>query len=276
LEAETMSVRELEDRSEKERQSIVNGVGELQQRLSPGQLLDRFLSAGSAGSDYWSRARHEVSDNPLLASLAGTGLAWLLFSKRKIKSTGDAVKKAAEDTEAEVRADAEEVRRESASSIDFAKESASSIAEKIERGMKAVTDSTVAAVESAKDRIAEQGTAVAASGRKVVVEAEGIASGAFAFVRNEPIVLLGAGLALGAALGAYAPTTELENQAMGETSDALAREAKSGLGVQLDAVKEAGAGLYATMKDEIERDVAQAANSMRPNGSEAASRESVN
>jgi len=47
------------------------------------------------------------------------------------------------------------------------------------------------------------------------------ASGLAAFVKDQPITLVGFGIALGALLGAAFPATETENRLMGETSDAL-------------------------------------------------------
>jgi ElaB/YqjD/DUF883 family membrane-anchored ribosome-binding protein len=47
------------------------------------------------------------------------------------------------------------------------------------------------------------------------------------FMQEEPLVVAGLGIALGALVGALLPTTEIENRAMGETSDHLKRDARA-------------------------------------------------
>lgn len=46
------------------------------------------------------------------------------------------------------------------------------------------------------------------------------------FMRDEPLVVAGLGIALGALIGALLPATDLENRTMGETSDQLKRDAR--------------------------------------------------
>jgi hypothetical protein len=53
----------------------------------------------------------------------------------------------------------------------------------------------------------------AASGRSIID-----------FVYEQPLVLVGLGLAIGAAIGAGAPSTEAEDKLMGESSDAVKQE----------------------------------------------------
>jgi hypothetical protein len=54
---------------------------------------------------------------------------------------------------------------------------------------------------------------VAASGRSIMD-----------FVYEQPLVVVGLGLAIGAAIGAASPSTEAEDELMGETSDAVKKE----------------------------------------------------
>jgi hypothetical protein len=44
------------------------------------------------------------------------------------------------------------------------------------------------------------------------------------FVYEQPLVVVGLGLAIGAAIGAASPSTEAEDELMGETSDAVKTE----------------------------------------------------
>jgi len=47
------------------------------------------------------------------------------------------------------------------------------------------------------------------------------------FMQEEPLVVAGLGIALGALVGALLPSTEVENRAMGEASDQLKRDARA-------------------------------------------------
>lgn len=54
------------------------------------------------------------------------------------------------------------------------------------------------------------------------------------FCREQPLVLAGLGIALGAAVGAVLPSTETEDQLMGETSDELKEQTRAFANVQYD------------------------------------------
>jgi hypothetical protein len=56
------------------------------------------------------------------------------------------------------------------------------------------------------------------------------------FCRDQPLVLAGIGLAVGAAIGAMLPRTEAEDQFMGDASDELKEQTKEFATVPLVAV----------------------------------------
>src|SRR5262249_31027309 len=60
------------------------------------------------------------------------------------------------------------------------------------------------------------------------------------FFKDQPLVLAGIGLALGALLGAALPTTETEDRLMGDASDATKRDAKDFAEQQMDRGKAVG------------------------------------
>jgi ElaB/YqjD/DUF883 family membrane-anchored ribosome-binding protein len=57
-------------------------LSELQERLSPGQILDDLMSyfRGSEGGDFARNLMSSVQNNPMPAALTGIGLAWLMAS----------------------------------------------------------------------------------------------------------------------------------------------------------------------------------------------------
>ena len=94
--------------------------------------------------------------------------------------------------------------------------------------------------------------------------AAGATRGMSKFVREEPLVAAGIGIALGAIIGALLPSTDLENRTMGERSDALKSDAIATAREQWqhgkeiaetgwDEAKEAARRTWEDAKDEAQR-----------------------
>lgn len=70
---------QLEREVEAQRQRIENRIGEIRERLSPGQLMDEVLSyTKDGGKAFASGLGEAVSSNPLPAALLGVSLVWLM------------------------------------------------------------------------------------------------------------------------------------------------------------------------------------------------------
>ncbi len=70
---------QLEREVEEQRQRIENRIGEIRERLSPGQLVDELLSFTKDGGQHFaSNLGQTVSNNPLPAALLGISLVWLM------------------------------------------------------------------------------------------------------------------------------------------------------------------------------------------------------
>jgi len=75
------SSADLEREVSEQRSRVEARIGELRDRLSPGQLLDEALSyTKHGGAHFASNLGQQVSANPLPAALAGIGIAWLIAS----------------------------------------------------------------------------------------------------------------------------------------------------------------------------------------------------
>lgn len=69
----------LEAEVEAQRNRVENAVGEIQQRLSPGQLVDEVLSYTKSGSgEFVANLGRSVTNNPLPVALLGVSLFWLM------------------------------------------------------------------------------------------------------------------------------------------------------------------------------------------------------
>lgn len=75
--------------AEEQRQKLDQRLDEIQQRLSPGQLIDEALSyTKQGGGEFAGNLAQSITANPLPVALIGVGLAWLI--------AGGGVKAAAE------------------------------------------------------------------------------------------------------------------------------------------------------------------------------------
>ena len=70
---------QLEREVEEQRQKIESRIGEIKDRLSPGQLVDELLSfTKDGGQNFAANLGQTVSNNPLPAALLGISLVWLM------------------------------------------------------------------------------------------------------------------------------------------------------------------------------------------------------
>lgn len=75
---------QLEREIEEQRQRIEDRVGEIRQRLSPGQLVDEVLSyTKNGGQQFASNFGSTIASNPLPAALLGVSLIWLISGQGK-------------------------------------------------------------------------------------------------------------------------------------------------------------------------------------------------
>ncbi|NWJ27600.1 DUF3618 domain-containing protein [Rhizobium sp. RM] len=77
---ENLSSSEIEQEIAADRRRIEERLDAIQQRMSPGQLVDEILSyaRSSGGGEYTSNLSAAVKNNPIPMALVGVGLAWLM------------------------------------------------------------------------------------------------------------------------------------------------------------------------------------------------------
>lgn len=248
----------LEREAEARRLELSETFDELRARVSPGHVLDQMVdyATESGGVDFFRNLRDQTVANPLALGLVGAGLAWLMMSNGRVSGrsygvlprqdrmrryfagtrerAGNAVSEARHvmsDTASGVRdrvADAAGMASETAGSVASAAfGAASSLGE---RARSRAGDTTAALGDAAS---ALYGSVAQSAGRTasgVQAFASGTAATSrdiFDFCRDQPLVLAGLGLALGAAMGAAFPASETERQLMGETSDEVKEQTRS-------------------------------------------------
>jgi hypothetical protein len=249
----------LEREAEARRAQLAQTFDELRARVTPGHVLDRLVdyATDSGGADFFRNLRDQTVANPLALGIVGAGLAWLMLSSGRSRRppgayyrgrgrirtyfadagerAGNALGEAAagaRDRVADAAYAAGSVGATARTARDAALETASQWRE-------AAGSATSSTYEQARSRVSETRAAlggaastvyggVAQSAGRTAEGMKAFATGAattsrdmFDFCCDQPLVLAGLGVALGAAVGAAFPSTETEGQLMGEASDEL-------------------------------------------------------
>ena len=202
---------QLERETEQTRAEIADTLDELRARMTPGHILDQLTDRMNAGATaaFARNLRDQAVNNPLPVALLGTGLAWLMVAGRGSSGGGDrggqeAVNEVAEGAATETTAEADAIR-----------DKAGAMAETMQR--------TGAATKAAGQRTLQSGSTL------------------IDFCREQPLVLAGVGIAMGAIIGALLPATAAENRLMGETSDRVKERARDLASQQHEAAGETAA-----------------------------------
>jgi hypothetical protein len=71
-----------------ERARVDATINEIQNRLTPGQLIDEVLRHGRApGKDFVASLGRTLADNPIPTALVGVGLMWLLLAPKPLTNS---------------------------------------------------------------------------------------------------------------------------------------------------------------------------------------------
>jgi hypothetical protein len=220
------------------------------------------------------------------ASVADKGRAWLSDSAEGVAATPrkaeDRLSEAgsrATDAAGSVTTEAREHMRAGAAAVSDAaadaatqtKEAMSGATAQVKDAASQVTDTTVRLKDAATgagaafgdtvsdtyDRAAagagRAATTVASSASRITSSAAASGRDFIDFCRDQPLVLAGIGLAVGAAVGALLPRTHTEDQLMGDVSDELKEQTKEFAGEQLQKAKKVGERAYDAAEREAER-----------------------
>lgn len=218
----TLSSEQLEQESERTRARLAETLEELRARLTPGQVVDQLIDyarEGAAG-EFVRNFGHEVRRNPLPVTLIGAGIGWLMMTsgrsqggqlgetgKNRLTTLADEASNAAETV-------SEEAGAVGSAALDAGSQAREWLSDAAERA--------ASVVPSAEDAAHSLGGTAARLSRNARSVSRNLAQ----FCAEEPLVVAGLGLALGAAIGAALPSSESENQLLGKTSDALKESAQ--------------------------------------------------
>jgi ElaB/YqjD/DUF883 family membrane-anchored ribosome-binding protein len=130
-------------------------------------------------------------------------------------------------------------------------DTAKSIATSVTDTAQSIGNSASSAYQAAADKMSQTMSSIADTATTMEKKSIAAAMDTMAMVKDQPLVLLGLGLALGAAVGACLPMTEAENQLLGEAADEVKEEAKEMASQTLETAKDIVSDSFETAKDTV-------------------------
>ena len=241
------------------RHSLANGINELNQRLTPGQVFDEVLSyARGGGGSFLRTFSNAARENPVPSLLIGTG-CMLFLSERMGLGHRIGIGRTngyQENTSGNGHADSHSTVGRAASAVG---EQAAKVAESVKHGLEAAGETIGSATQRMREKAHDARDQVSGALDQVKESAQGIGDsvaetaehtrrqtastarrmkdGAADFISEQPLLVAGLGLALGAALAALLPATKIEDELMGETSDSLKKSLGAAASEQFQAAK---------------------------------------
>lgn len=216
-----------------QRASIGNIVDALESKFTPGQVFDQVLSLmQNNGTTFLTNLGTSVRNNPVPAVLTSVGLLWLMMSQNRPPTPHPGYRAGRDQNTVGEWADGladgiDSARDHLHQTTDTLKEGYQTVkgkAANLGDNLGAATENISHAVHDASDRL---------------VRSTHVMSNQFSqLLKEQPLMVAAAGIALGAMLGAALPSTETEQRYMGKTSAGLADKVKQQAREGFDAVRD--------------------------------------
>jgi ElaB/YqjD/DUF883 family membrane-anchored ribosome-binding protein len=220
----------LEREAEARRLELAATFDELRARATPGHVLDQLIDYATeyGGGDFLRNLRDQTVANPLALGLVGAGLAWLMLSSRKERRRPDG-----SSAIRGIRSYLANSRERASTAVSGARDRVADVAQRATEA----ADSIATTAKQAKDAAS---TAASSLRNASLPQSQDLID----FCRDQPLVLAGLGVAVGAAMGAALPSTEAEHQLLGEASGDLKEQTRAFAAEQYEKSKSAaGAAL---------------------------------
>nr|WP_263649646.1 hypothetical protein [Mesorhizobium sp. J8] len=220
----------------------------IRDKMTPGQLFDEFtgLFRGGVASDMLHNLKTQVRDNPLPLTVIGAGLAWLMLgsgTSATSAGTDGVTRRGPGFGHGAFGAGMASSASDAAGSVaEAASGAAGTVSEMASEAAGTVSDMATSAADKLANSAAATADLAASAGRS-----------AHNLLQDQPLAAAAVGLAIGAAIGAMLPHTELEDERLGAYRERLRESAEETLKEGLDAAKQVAAEAYQTASDEAGR-----------------------
>lgn len=199
-----------------------------------GDVIGRTGRFASDKSAEWSESADRLRDD------AGETL----------NTTTEGAKRAGADVAGKIRDAAGSMSEAARQGASQASETADSVGELTRQGATRAAEAMRGTAGSISDSMQRTASSVSSSARSAGQQTLQSGSAFLDFCREQPMVLAGFGLALGAMMGALLPKSETEDQLLGETSDHVKERAQDLAADKYEAAKNVGERAFEAAKDE--------------------------
>lgn len=243
----------LEQEINAKRESIGNIVDSLENRFSPGQLIDQALAYTKGnGGQFVHNLGTALKNNPVPTALTGIGLAWLAMNQNKPfnpgpASSGPGLGEKVGGALSQVTSAFSHAGDKLHSAADLARAKGQSVMGEASN----LTQRTTHSLDASSSRLSD--TAHDAT-NQLNTQARQIKAQLSHTMQEQPLVLAAVGIALGAIIGASLPPSRSEDKLFGKTRDEAVSKAKS-----------MGAEVCSSVKENVQKpsDVAETTESDR-------------
>jgi Protein of unknown function (DUF3618) len=264
---------ELEREAEAARARLSDTADQLRARMSPGQLMDEVLNQFREGDGnlMLSNLRTQARDNPMALALIGSGVAWLMFgtsgeprlpapsypSRGLNVPSNPGLHENAPLVAAHPGSGSVKSAREDSLGPDSGGRVQEAVGDQV-RAAREKAEGVVAGLQGvATDALAGASDLASQLGHQAhhgATELGGQARRTFLDVlEREPLVIGALGLAVGAAVGALIPASDLERQHLGSAGVALKEKAGSLVDRGAAMAQDTAAEVYETARNEADR-----------------------
>jgi len=241
------TTEQLEQDVDHTRGRIEDTLEQLRTRLRPGSLVEDALGFASdnGGGELVRSLGQQVSANPLPVALMGVGVAWLIIAQNRSSAGAgarqDSLNGSGKRTQAMTNYDQDRRTGNDDSSrgvMGTARERASDMMDRARDTTSGAYDKVSRSVSSAADSLSS-----------AIPNTRSISN----FMQEEPMVLAGLGIALGAIVGAMLPSTDIEERYLGPVADSAKQQATDVAREQWERGKEMAAEGWDEAKDAAKR-----------------------
>lgn len=216
-----------------QRASIGNIVDALESKFTPGQVFDQALGMmQSNGTAFLSNLGTSVRNNPVPAVLTSVGLLWLMMSQNRPPAPRPGYRTGPDQNTVGEWADG------LADGIDSARSHLHDTADSLKEGYQSVKDKAAHLTDNlgaASDNISH---AVHDASDRLARSTQVMGNQFSQLLREQPLMVAAAGIALGAMLGAALPSTATEQRYLGKSSAGLTDKVKQQAREGFEAVRD--------------------------------------
>jgi hypothetical protein len=266
----SISSEEAERDVEASRGELDRTVEALKDKMTPGQLLDETMrTMGDTGGQIFSKFVDQAKENPMPLAVMGLGLAWLMSSNGKGGAgraatpyarsyagygdhsvgrsgcSGGGLRDAVGGMAGKARDAASNITGAAHDAVDTASDAAGALRDR-------VGDAASGALHGAQDAAARAKAAAGDAAGKAVQYGQRAQQGVADLMAKEPLLIGGAGLLVGLAIGAATPVSEAEKRYVAPIKDKVVDKTKALAQDGLDSVNQAAQATYHAVKEELD------------------------